>query len=133
MGKVITGARAIFRINGNKVAYASNVSFNENIALEDVNVLDKYNPEELAETGYTVDFNCQTFVTENDTIKEMGLMPKFQDLMYAGVMTSELVDHKTEKVLFLLSGVKSAGRPLNVDARGVVTETWNFRGLKEES
>jgi len=133
MGKVITGARAIFRINSQKVAYASNVSFNENIALEDINVLDKYNPEELAETGYTVDFTCTVFVTEDETIKELGLMPRFQDLITAGVMTAEIIDRKTEKVLLVLSGVKSLGRSGTLDARGTFTETWNFRGLKEES
>lgn len=133
MGKVITGARAIFRINGNKVAHASNVSYNEAIAVEDINVLDKYNPEELAETGYSVDFSCESFVQEDKTIKELGFMPRFQDLMFAGVMTTEIIDHKTEKVLLMLSGVKSLGRSGTVNARGVMTETWNFRGLQEQS
>jgi len=133
MGKVVTGARAIFRINGQKIAYASNVSYNENIAIEDINVLDKYNPEELAETGYTVDFTCNVFVQEESTIKELGLMPRFEELMTTGVMTSEIIDHKTEKVLLVLSGVKSIGRSGTIDSRGTATETWNFRGLKEES
>lgn len=133
MGKVITGARAIFRINGSKVAYASNVSYNEAIAVEDVNVLDKYNPEELAETGYSVDFSCESFVQEEKTIKELGFMPRFQDLMHAGIMTTEIVDHKTEKVLLVLTGVKSLGRSGTLNARGVMTETWNFRGLQEQS
>jgi len=133
MSKVITGARAIFRINGQKIAYASNVSYNENITVEDINVLDKINPEELAETGYTVDFTATTFVTEDATIKDLGIMPRFADILKAGVLTAELIDRNSEKVLLVLSGVKSLGRSGTVDSRGTLTETWNFRGLKEES
>ena len=133
MSNTITGARAIFRINSNKVAYASDVSYNENIALEDINVLDNLAPEELAETGYTVDFSCTAFVTEKGTIKDLGIMPRFSDILKAGVMTAEIVDELTEKTLLVLSGVKSLGRSGTVNARGTMTETWNFRGIKEES
>ena len=39
--QAMTGPKAIFRLNGVQVANASNVSYNENIQLEEVNVLDE--------------------------------------------------------------------------------------------
>lgn len=132
MAKTMTGARAIFRINSQKVASASNVSYNETITVEDINVLDKLGPVELAETGYTVDFTCTTFQQEDKTIKELGIFPKFEAILTSGVMTAEIVDRLTEKTLVFITGVKCLGRSGTVDSRGVYTETWNFRGLKEE-
>jgi hypothetical protein len=132
MGIMVTGARAIFRINGNKVAYAQSVNYSETISNENVDVLDKYSSEEIAETGVTVEFSCTSFITETSTIKELGIMPKFDQLMTVGVMTAEIIDHKTDKVLLFVTGVKCVGRSGTVDARNVMTETWNFKGLKEE-
>ena len=131
--KTIPGARAIFRLNFNKIAYASSVSYNENITIEDVNVLDKVNPEELAETGYNIEFSCQSFVTDDNMIKSLGIMPRFQDILKAGILTAELIDRSNENVLFIITGVKCLGRSGQLDSRGLLTETWNFRGLKEES
>lgn len=132
MGKVISGARVIFRINNAKVAYASNVSYNETINVEDINVLDNIAPVELAETGYIVDFTCTSFITQDDTIKTLGIMPQFENILTAGVLSADIADSVSGKAKLLLTGVKCLGRSGTVDARGVYTETWNFRGLKEQ-
>ena len=49
MSQVMTGAKAIFRIKGVKIAWASNVSYNENYQLEPVNVLDQLEVNEHAD------------------------------------------------------------------------------------
>jgi hypothetical protein len=126
----MTGAKAIFRINGNQIAFASNVSWNENYQLEEVNVLDRLETTELAEVGYRVDFSCQTFRVANNSVKQLGIMPRLEDVLTSGAMTAEVIDRQTNAVIMLMEGVKLETRQATVDARGMMTETWNFRGVR---
>jgi hypothetical protein len=128
--QVMTGAKAIFRLNGVQVAFASSVTFNENIQLEEVNVLDRIETVEHAEVGYRVDISCQTFRVQNQSVKQLGIMPQLEQILTAGVITAEVIDRVTSSVLLLMEGVKLESRQSTVDARGLMSETWNFRGTK---
>lgn len=128
MGRVLTGSKAIFRLSGTKIAYASNVTYNENITLEPVNVLDKLEVEEHAETGYTCDLQCTVFRVANESVKQLGIMPRLKEILTQGVLTAEVIDRVSNATIMLMEGVKLQGRSQTVDARGVATETWSFVG-----
>lgn len=130
MAQVMTGAKAIFRLGGVQVAFASSVTYNENIQLEEVNVLDEIVIKELAEVGYRVDLSCQSFRVANQSVKQAGLMPRISQILTQGELTAEVVDRLTGAVLLLMEGVKLESRQTSVDARGLMTESWNFRGRK---
>jgi predicted RNA binding protein with dsRBD fold (UPF0201 family) len=130
MSTTMTGAKAIFRLNGVQVAYASSVTFNENIQLEEVNVLDRIETMEHAEVGYRVDISCQTFRVAQESVKQLGYMSKLGALLTQGVLTAEVIDRVTEAVILLMEGVKLESRQTTVDARGLMTESWNFKGIK---
>lgn len=130
MTTVMTGPRAIFRLNGNQVAYASNVSFNENIQLEEVNTLDRLEVLEHAEVGYRVDMSCQNFRVANQSVKQLGIMPRLAQILTQGVLTAEIIDRASGAVILLMEGVKLETRQTSVDARGLMTETWSFKGIK---
>jgi hypothetical protein len=126
----MTGAKAIFRINGNQIAFASSVTYNENIQLEEVNVLDKLDVAEFAEVGYRVDLSCQSFRVSQNSVKQLGVMSKLNQILTQGEMTAEVIDRTTNAVLLLMEGVKLESRQTTVDARGLMTETWTFKGRK---
>lgn len=130
MSQVMTGAKAIFRLNGNQVAYASSVTFNESIQLEEVNTLDRLEVLEHAETGYRVDMSTQTFRVANESVKQLGLMSKLSQILTQGEMTAEIIDRVTSATILLMEGVKLESRQTSVDARGVMSETWSFKGRK---
>jgi hypothetical protein len=130
MSKVMTGAKAIFRLGGNQVAFASSVSYNENIQLEEVNVLDQLEVVEFAEVGYRVDLSCQNFRVANASVKQLGIMSKLNDILTQGELTAEIIDRATGAVILLMEGVKLESRQTTVDARGLMSETWSFRGRK---
>lgn len=132
MTKVMTGSRAIFRLDGSKVAFASNISFNENIQYEPVNVLDRLDVVEHAEVGYTVDFQCQNFRVPNASVKQLGIMSKLQNVLTQGELTSEVQDRVTGATILLMTGVKLQARQTTVDARGIMTETWSFVGRRAD-
>lgn len=132
MSQVMTGAKAIFRIKGVKIAWASNVSYNENYQLEPVNVLDQLEVNEHAEVGYTVDFQCQSFRVANQSVKQLGIMSTLSQALTQGELTAEVIDKISSATLLLMTGVKLQTRQTSVDARGVMTETWSFVGRKSE-
>lgn len=131
--RVMTGSKVIFTLGGVKIAFASQCSFTEEIALTDINVLDKLEVEEYAETGYRVSLQCQTFRVANQSIKNLGgvnIMPRLEDILTSGDVQAEIIDKISSAVILLMEGVKLESRQTNVDARGVMTETLNFRGIK---
>lgn len=130
MSQVMTGAKAVFRLNGVQVAYASSVTFNENIQLEEVNVLDKIEVVEYAEVGYRVDLSCQSFRVANESVKQLGIMSRLGDILTQGVLTAEVIDRVSGAVILLMEGVKLESRQTSVDARGLMTESWNFKGIR---
>lgn len=126
----MTGAKAIFRLQGVQVAFASSVNWNETIQLEEVNVLDQIIISELAEVGYRVDMSCHNFRVANQSVKQLGFMPKISQILTQGELTAEIIDRATNAVILLMEGVKLESRQTSVDARGLMVETWNFRGRK---
>jgi len=130
MTQVMTGSKAIFRLSGNQIAFASSVTFNENIQLEEVNVLDQLAVVEHAEVGYRVDLSCQNFRVANASVKQLGVMSKLGAILTQGELTAEVIDRTTNAVLLLMEGVKLESRQTTVDARGLMTETWSFKGRK---
>jgi hypothetical protein len=126
----MTGARAIFRLDGNQVAYASSVEYTESVQLEEVNVLDKLEVEEFAEVGYRVEMSCNSFRVANKSVKQLGIMSKLSQILTQGVLTAEIIDRNTSATILLMEGVKLESRRSTVDARGVMTETWSFKGIK---
>jgi len=128
----MTGARAIFRIAGSKIAWASNVSYNENYQLEPINVLDQLQVQEHAEVGYTVDMQCQSFRVAEASVKQLGIMSTLSQVLTQGELTAEVIDKITGATLLLMTGVKLQARQTTVDARGVMTETWSFVGRTSE-
>lgn len=130
MSTVFTGAKAIFRLNGIQVAFASSVDYNENIQLEEVNVLDNLAVQEYAEVGYRCELSCRAFRVANQSVKQLGIMSKLNDILTQGVLTAEIIERTSNTVLLLMEGVKLESRQTTIDARGVASETWSFKGIK---
>ena len=138
MSTVMTGAKATFMINGTKVAYASNVSWNENIQYEPINVLDQLDVKEHAEVSYTVDMQCQSFRVARQSVKQLGIMKSLPALLTQGALDVLIQDSAgaaedgsdANATILHMTGVKLQARQTTVDARGVMTETWSFVGLR---
>lgn len=134
--RVFTGARAIFKFNGEIVGFASGVSGSEEIQYDPVDTLDHLETREHAPVGYRVTFSAQMFRTisrgvEDDvdapgSIKEQNIFPKFLDILRLDGVEALIQDEITKKVLFLLVNVKTSGYNFNVGARSIVGQGVNF-------
>lgn len=142
-GRVMTGARARFKINGIKVGYASGVTFRETIEYEDVRGLDSIEVLEQVPVGYSVTLSARRTRLVGETFKSMGLFPAtgtstddhLANILNAADFTATIEDSHTEKLIATVSQVKFESVGWSVDARGVVGEDVTFRAIraKDES
>lgn len=130
MSQTFTGPRAIFKIQGVEVAYASNVNYNISHDHQPIETLDHLAPLEYAEVGYKVDFSCSTFRVAGRSAVQLGIQPKLEDILTQPELVVELQDRIKQITILRITGVKMTGRSGSVDARGVGTENWSFVGLK---
>ncbi|UCF48577.1 MAG: hypothetical protein JSU89_15660 [Myxococcales bacterium] len=142
-GRIFTGARARFSIDGVKVGYARNVNVSEEITMEPIEVMDNVEVEEYVPTGYRVTFTASKFRVIGETLKTRGWFPEnganteehLQNILAAGEMSATIEDVKTGKLFATLEQVKIQSHNWVIDARGVVGEdvTFNAIRLKDES
>lgn len=142
-GRLLTGARARFSLEGVKVGYARNVTIGEDIQYDPVEVLDNIEVEEFVPVGYRVTFSAGMFRIIGDTLKSRGLFPKtgsneeehLRNILLTGELTATIEDTITNKIFAVVEQVKIASKNFSVDARGVIGEDVTFVAIrvKDES
>lgn len=137
-GRLLTGARARFSMNGVKVGYATGVTVGETIAYERVKVLDNIETEEHVPTDYDVQFNASQFRIVGETVKSQGWFPSvgadtaehLENILTTGELTATLEDSRTGSILATVEQVKVSGRNYRVDAVGLVGENVDFVAIR---
>lgn len=143
-GRLLTGARARFSIDGVKVGYARNVAITEEIQYDPAETLDNIETEEFVPTAYRItQFNAGMFRIVNETFKSQGWFPKagantaehLLNILNTGDLNATLEDTKTGKIFAVVEQVKVSSKNINVDARGIIGEDVNFVAIrmKDES
>lgn len=123
-----TGARAIFKINGKKIALATGVSVTENINYEPVRTLDLLEVEEFCEVSYDAALTCDTMRVIGNSPTQQGIFPH-EDLL--SILTqpeliAELYDVLTNQLVVRVEGIKPQGNNFDVRAGQVVANNLTF-------
>ena len=137
-GRVITGARARFSLNGVVFAFAVNVNVREELQYEDVEVLDNIEVAEHAPIAYRCSMSASQVRVVGQTIRALGFFPSVGESPTAhllNILTQEdlvaqIEDRKTQRVLARVFGVKVSSRDFTVNARGVVNEDLAFVAIR---
>lgn len=142
-GRLFTGARARFLINGVKVGYARGVNVGEEIQYDPVEIIDNIEVEEYVPIAYRVNFTASHFRIIGETIKSLGWFPNnganteehLQNILISGDLTATIEDTRTGKIFATLEQVKIQSHNWNLDARGIVGEDLTFVAVrvKDES
>ncbi len=143
-GRLLTGARARFSINGVKVGYARNVAITEEIQMEPVEVLDNIEVEENVPVAYRItQFNAGLFRVIGETMKSQNWFPKagantaehLLNILNTGDLNATIEDTKTGSIFAIVEQVKVQSKNLSIDARGIIGEDVNFVAIrmKDES
>lgn len=135
MANIVSGSRVVFRIDGERVFYATSLSFNESIEHEPIDVLDNFATEEHIPVAYRVDFSAEAFRVAGSSVKQLGIMPVLDDILTSGDLTAEFIDSETGNTLGLIVGVKCTSNSTNIPTRGAARQTLSFVGtrLRDES
>ncbi len=137
-GRILTGARCRFAIDGKKVGYARNVSASEAIEMEPADVLDNIETEEFVPLKYRVTFTAGWFrIIDTDgegSVKGRGWFAErgadtaahLQNILLSGDMVATIEDTKTGKIWAQVHEVRMTSHNWTVDARGIVGEDAEF-------
>ena len=128
--RTVSGARARFKVEGQKVAYAGGVSGEESIRLEAVDVLDLIEVLEHVPVGYVCNLTANIFRVVNASVKNLGIFPLEQNILSSGVLEASIEDTQTNRTLYLFQGVRAAGRSFNFNARSLVAENISFVAIR---
>jgi hypothetical protein len=142
-GRVFTGARARFSINGKKVGYATNVSGSEEIEYQPVEVLDNIEVEEFVPVAYRVTFTASQVRIMGETLKSQGFFPQsgsnteehLSNILLQKDMVCTIEDSKSKRIMMTLEQVKIQSRNFTINARGIVGKDVTFVAvrMKDES
>lgn len=129
--KTKTGSRLAIKLNGVKIAFASSFNVNHENALQDIEVLDQLEVAEFAETAHRVTGSINMFKVDENAANLFQIDPRnIDDLLGQAELVLEVYDRIEDKVIYEITGVKFEGGTGSVDARGVWTGVWNFRGRR---
>jgi len=137
-GNILTGARARFSIDGQKLGYARNVTIREELQLDAVEVLGNIEVEEFAPTAYRVTFSASTFRIIGDSLKAKGWFPKtgrsveehLTNILNAGQMSATLEDTRTNTVFCTVQQVQIQSHNWTVESRSIVGEDVEFVAIR---
>ena len=138
-GRILTGARCRFSVNGKTIGYARNVNFSESIQYEPIDVLDNIETEEHVPVGYSVTMSASMFRIVGATLKSEGLFPvgganaeeRLQNvLLQSGIMNATVEDTKSGKTITEVQQVKVQTHNWGIDARGVVGTDVEFVAIR---
>ena len=134
---VLTGGRARFFLEGQRMGWAMGVTVTENYQQEPVNVLDNLAPAEFATTAYSVNMRCQMYrVPMKDLVAaqlwpQMGRTPDElkRNILNFPPMSAELYDSHTDTVVGKVFGIVPNSRNIAVNSRGLVASDIGFMAL----
>lgn len=131
MSRVVSGSKVAVKLQGVKIAFASGINITHENTLTDIDVLDQLETAEFAETGHKASFSVNFFKIDENAAANFGLDPaNLDDLLSQPELTMEVYNRIEDKVEYSMTGVKFEGGNGSVDARGVWSGSWNFKGRR---
>lgn len=137
-GKILTGARARFSLEGIQIGYARNVAVTEEIEYQPVEVCGNIEVEENVPVAYRVRFSASMFRIVGETLKKNGFFPPtgqdtnehLENILVSKDMVATIEDIKTGETISTVEQVRVASHNWTIDARGVVGEDMEFVAIR---
>ncbi len=104
--KSLTGNRAILKFAGTAVGFISNVSFQDQQNLQELDGLGDAEVQEFVTGKITHVISGDKLVVNQDTLQKLGFMPKSEDWFTAPEFTVEVIDQKAGATIENYTGCK---------------------------
>ena len=128
---VLAGLDAIVKLDGQIVAWASNISFDEDFEIQGVRTLGFHGDRGYKSQGYNCTITVGTFVLQGDIIDKLPV-PTRRTILTSGQVNFEIIDLQSGKTLYILSQCKCATSGVNLDSGSLAGKntTWRCREVK---
>ena len=125
---VIAGLDAIVKLDGKQVAWATNVSFDEDFELQGIRTLGFHGDRGYKSQGYNCNVTVGTFTLQAG-VDDALPVPTRRSILTSGLADFELLDLITGKTLYILRQCKCATTGVNFDSGSlsVKNTTWRCR------
>jgi hypothetical protein len=130
MSKVVTGARAVVKVNGNIVGIFESCTFNRSYGTEAIHILGRFSPSEITYTSAeAVSLSCSGFRVVGYGIFTLPAVPTIQDLISFDPFEVTVTDRQTGDVILTAHSCVPNGDNGNFNARATSRVTVNYLGI----
>lgn len=131
--EILTGARAVLRINNAPVGIFTQVSWSVNYDVAPAYVLGRYTAAEITYTSAeVVSVDAVGFRIIDRGAHQAASLPQLQDLLNHSSISLSIVDRRTGQEFFKLYHVRPMGYSSGISARGQVELSVRFIGIRAE-
>lgn len=125
---VLAGLDAVVKLDGKIVAWATNVSFDEDFELQGIRTLGFHGDRGYKSQGYNCTVTVGTFVLQGDVADNLDV-PTRRTILTSGLVSFELIDLQTGLTLYILRQCKCATSGVNLDSGSLSSKntTWRCR------
>jgi hypothetical protein len=137
-GRMLTGARARFYLDGVPVGYANSVTIDESVNYEPVEILGQLHDEEHVPTSYKVNLSAEMFRVVGKTLKSDGFFPSTDqdatthllNVLTTKGLTATVEDRVTGQTIARLEQVKIASHNWTIDRTSITGERVEFVAIR---
>lgn len=127
--RIMSGARAVIKINGKVTALCTNVTYNINMDWQEIKGIDELLPNDLAPSNYSVTGSMSLYrVPDNSPIKNFLHSDMFRGIVWP-YTTIEIRDKRTDELLVLVKRCAITSRSESYTHGQPVITTMNFIGV----
>ena len=119
MSTVMTGARAIIKVNDQAVGIFDSCQYGANIGTEPIHTLGRYSPVEISVTSYeAVQVSCSGFRVVKNNVHNLPKAPKLQDLLNLTGVSITVEDRQSSSVIAKISNCVASNWSESLQAKG---------------
>lgn len=127
-----TGNRALFKIRGETIGAAQNVSCSDDFGLQDVDGLGDVEATEMVVGKITHNISGSNYFIAADTLRKLGFVPTAEEWLTAPEFEIEIVDKVTGETIELYTGCKFATHSREYNKNTITGQSWSCRSLHKE-
>lgn len=137
-GRIFTGARARFSMNGVPVGFARGCTSRESVEHEPFKALGALEVLENVPVGYAVAFSASMATLVGESLKSIGWQPKvgtstetlLANVLAIGELTVTIEDKKTGDVIEIIEQLRFASRSTSYQTGSIIMQDVEFVGIR---
>ncbi len=129
IGKYMTGARAIIKVNGKLAGFAFNISWSVNTSYQEIHEIDNFLPYELAPQVISVSGTIGMFHIPGQGPAAEGIMPNVLSFLHHKYISIEVQDQSTGNIILNITKAVITNKQQALNAGEVSQINLSFKAI----